>query len=229
MNRSKLITPEVGRHFLEHMTSVMNNDEKTGLRYSLGDEPFDNVIHIGCNSVESYRNISVWARRIYFAFCSDINIFNSLRESHRHESSYGNSSLLVSFSQAEIYTGTKKFRSSIDLIYFDNLNSTARRTEERLRTIILNLLKETKKLVIHTILADSLGESSTISAEEVWSGIDFAREWPSTIPPTFFPLSFYAKIAEETGRSYVGVAVGESFIHEGKQQFTTHYLVYESP
>lgn len=221
MPHSKYMTPEVGMDFAEQRERFTQKPDKAGLLYALGDGYYNTIIHLNCSSVSSFNDLSIWAGRIYNVFCSDKRTYEILLENHRHADV--RKKLLVSISQGGFDKSERK-RHSVDVIYLNTLYFTSVTAYNELQDIFRNLLRRAKRLVVHTILAESLGRSETVSSREEWGSFGISRD--NSVDPSFFPLSFYQSMAREFGREYVGVTAGEVCEFSG-HRFDTHYVVFD--
>lgn len=217
------INPE-HNHVAEDKNLPTAGEIITGLLFALSGTPYLSILHIGCNSADRSKELQRQAKRHYFGYCPDEKTLETLAgDTFRFKKE--EESPRVKFSVSSSYKATGKAKL-LCLIYLNSMSALALGNETAVRNLIIDLIRAAKKVIIHVILADSLNSTSVISRDHVWDNAKLSERTRAGTDVLFFPLSFFADIARENNRRYVGVTLGEKFSYDGIS-FDTHYLVFE--
>ncbi len=210
-----------------NLTFVLNSEiahtPLSGLSQSLGGGLYDSILELGCGDIETYRTLVSSLKQpygIYLGFSMDKDTLKKMKtyyESHKALASHRKSC----FFERDILLLSDQ-NNYFNLICVNSLQHHYMvRTEAALRTFILKLLKQAKKVVLHIIPSEELsGSQPTPSSDK-----DFTGEQGRVSPLQFFPIALYTQIAHER-RKMTSVYEGEPFGYE-HTSFKTKYLVFE--
>lgn len=212
-----------GGNFPFVLNSEIAHTPPSGLTQSLGGSLYNSILELGCGDTETYRTLVSALNQphgIYLGFSMDKDTLEKMKsyyESHKALASHRKSC----FFERDILLLSDQ-NNYFDLICVDSLQHHYMvRTEAVLRTFILKLIRQAKKVVLHIIPSEELSESKPASSLDK----DSTGEQGRVSPLQFFPIALYAQIAQER-RKKTSVYEGESFGYE-HATFKTKYLVFE--
>lgn len=192
------------------------------LRKAIGQGMYGATLEMGCGNKATYRILSSSTRSLYIGInhCREaMQPAKNYYRAHRCSQNLPNSHFL----ERDVFSLEDK-GVLFDLTCMNSLQSQiACKKENDLKRLLYKLLHLSSKLIMQAIVAEELGEISTVRTADVSRNpLDFLRK---PLAVNFFPLLLYQGIATEAKRTLISVP-GEAFEQYG-QKLKTTYLVFE--
>lgn len=195
---------------------------KPNLRACLGTGTYGTVLELECGDKATFHILNQRTTGLYIGFSTSTQTVARMKEYLDEERMGGRP-----VRESRFFTGGVERLSDNRSVIFDLILASSLRylltskTEERFKLLIAKLLRHAKKLVLHTILSEDLGEHGTVKA----SVASLSHTSLFQVSTSFFSLTLYQGIATLSGRKLT-VHHGEVFEYRGVT-FETKYLVFE--